>query len=106
MRYCSAKHLTPDDVDEAVVDLFMDYRRQCGMRADGAFRRLMVRAWNSNIGVVGGWPTRRLAEPPAKQQVELGLGELSRRLADGKLMDIFNRSPAYGAAKPDDESAP
>ena len=71
MRYCSAKHLTPDHVDEAVVDLFMDYRRQCGMRADGAFRRLMARAWNSNIGVVGGWPARRLVEPPAKKQVEL-----------------------------------
>jgi hypothetical protein len=38
MRYCSAKHLAPTDVDEAVVDLFMDYRRQCGRRADGAFR--------------------------------------------------------------------
>ena len=58
-------------VADKILDRLMDYRRQCGMRADGAFRRLMARAWNSNIGVVGGWPARRLVEPPAKKQVEL-----------------------------------
>ena len=71
MRYCSAKPLTPTDVAEPVVDLFLDYRRRCGMRADGAFRRSMARAWNSNVGVVRGWPTRRLVEPPAKTRVEI-----------------------------------
>jgi hypothetical protein len=71
IRYCSAKHLGAADIDEAVIDRFIDYRRRCGMRADGAFRRLMARAWNSNIGVVRGWPTRRIVEPPAKKQVEL-----------------------------------
>src|SRR5262249_35919179 len=71
IRYCSANSLAPADIDEAVVDRLMDYRRRCGMRADGAFRRLMARAWNSNIGVVRGWPARRLVGPPAKKQVEL-----------------------------------
>ena len=71
MRYCSAKGLAPDEVDEAVVDGFMDYRHQRGMEADDAFRRFMARAWNTNVGVVRGWPARRLVEPPAKTRVEI-----------------------------------
>ena len=69
----------------------MDYRRQCGMRADGAFRRLMARAWNSNVGVVRGWPARRLVEPPAKQRVELvweSFPEGLRRDIDGYLESL------------------
>ena len=91
MRYCSAKQITPVDIDEAVVDRFMEYRRQCGMRADDAFRRLMARAWNSNVGVVRGWPARRLVEPPAKQQVELvweSFPEGLRRDIDGYLESL------------------
>jgi integrase len=71
MRYCSSKNLAPDEVDEAVVDGFMHYRHQRGMEADDAFRRFMARAWNSNVGVVRGWPARRLVEPPAKTRVEI-----------------------------------
>jgi Phage integrase family len=98
MRYCSAKHLAPTDVDEAVVDLFMEYRRQCAMRADGAFRRLMAQTWNSNIGVVRGWPARRLVEPPAKKQVELdwdSFPEGLQRDIDGYLESLtrIRRSP-------------
>jgi hypothetical protein len=59
IRYSSAKRFSPDDVDEAVVDGFMDYRRQRGMEADDGFRRVLARAWNSNVGVVPGWPTRQ-----------------------------------------------
>src|SRR3984893_15384742 len=71
IRYCSANSLAPADIDEAIVGRLMDYRRRCGLPADGAFRRLMARAWNSNVGVIPGWPGRRLVEPPAKQRVEL-----------------------------------
>jgi hypothetical protein len=91
MRYCSAKQVTPVDIDEAVVDRFMEYRRQCGRRADGAFRRLMARAWNSNVGGIPGWPARRLVEPPAKQQVELvweSFPEGLRRDIDGYLESL------------------
>lgn len=71
MRYCSAKRVAPADVDEAVIDRFMDYRRECGMEADDAFRRFVARAWSSNVGVVRGWPARRLVEPPAKTRFEI-----------------------------------
>jgi integrase len=71
MRYCSAKGYTPDEVDEAVIEAFMDYRHQRGMEADDASRRFVARAWNSNVGVVRGWPARRLVEPPATTPVEI-----------------------------------
>ncbi len=71
MRYSSANQIAPSEVDEAVVDRFMGYRAHCGMPADHAFRRLMARAWNSNIGVICGWPVRRLFEPPVKTKIEL-----------------------------------
>jgi hypothetical protein len=71
MRYCSANSIAPAGVDEAVVDRFMEYRGQSGMPADHAFRRLMARAWNSNVGLIRGWPAGRLFEPPVKTKIEL-----------------------------------
>ena len=71
MRFCSASNIAPLDVDEAVVDRFMDYRAQAGMSADDAFRRLLARAWNANVGTIQGWPARRLMEPPVKAAAEV-----------------------------------
>jgi integrase len=71
MRYCSAKDIAPAELDEAVVDSFMEYRRQSGMPAIPAFRRLMARAWNSNVGVIAGWPERHLVVPPVKNQIQI-----------------------------------
>jgi integrase len=91
IRYCSANSLAPADIDEAIVDRLMDYRRRCGLRADGAFRRLMARAWNSNVRVIPGWPARELVEPPAKKQVELvweSFPEGLRRDIDGYLESL------------------
>jgi len=44
--------------DEAIVDRFMGYRSQSWRPADDAFRRLLARAWNSNVGNIPGWPAR------------------------------------------------
>jgi integrase len=71
MRFCSAGNIAPVEVGEAVVDRFMDYRSQTGRPAKDAFRRLLARAWNSNVGQIQGWPTRQLMEPPVKAAVEL-----------------------------------
>ena len=60
MRFCSANNVSPSEVDEAVVDQFMSYRLRCGKPADTAFRRLMARAWNANVGTVAGWPPSAL----------------------------------------------
>jgi hypothetical protein len=71
MRYCSANNINPLEVDEAVIDQFVAYRSQSGRPVNAAFRRLLARAWNANVGKVAGWPARRLIEPPAKRAVEV-----------------------------------
>jgi integrase len=75
VRFCSASNITPVEVDEAVVDRFMGYRSRAGMPAHDAFRRLLGRAWNSNVGKIQGWPARHLLEPPIKAAVELAWEE-------------------------------
>src|SRR5215831_15423874 len=71
MRFCSATEIAPAAVDEAVIDSFVTYRSWTGMPADEAFRRLLARAWNLNVGSVDGWPAQRIMEPPVKAAAEL-----------------------------------
>jgi hypothetical protein len=70
MRYCSARGVRPGEVDERVLDACMAYRAATtALRSDAAARRRIARAWNSCVGVVDGWPARRLAEPPPKSRL-------------------------------------
>jgi hypothetical protein len=71
MRFCSANTIPPTEVNEGVVDRFVDYRSRCGKPVDTAFRRLVARAWNGNIGTVPGWPATKLVEPPVKSLVDI-----------------------------------
>jgi len=80
MRYCSANKIPPREVDETVVDRFVEYRNRCSKPADNAFRRLLTRAWNANIGSIPNWPKRRLVEPPVKSAVEVEWEEFPRGL--------------------------
>ncbi len=72
MRYCSANNITPAEVDEGAVDSFVSYRSRCGKPANNAFRRLLARAWNANVGSIPGWPATKLVAPAAKLLVEVG----------------------------------
>jgi integrase len=80
MRFCSANKIVRAGVDEVVVDRFVAYRSNIGMPADNAFRRLLARAWNSNVDKLEGWPARRLIEPPVKTTVELAWEEFPEGL--------------------------
>ena len=71
MRFCSASKIAPVEVDEAVVDRFLDYRSRAGRPVDDSFRRLLARAWNLNVDDIQGWPAQRLVEPPVKAAVEV-----------------------------------
>jgi integrase len=71
IRYCSANKISPQQVDETVVDKFVEYRNRCSKTADPAFRRLLARAWNANIRGIPNWPQRPLAEPPVKSAVDV-----------------------------------
>ncbi len=75
IRYCSANNISPRKVDETVVDKFIQYRNRCSKPADDAFRRLLARAWNANIGSIPDWPNRRVVEPPVKSAVEVEWAE-------------------------------
>src|SRR5262245_18287616 len=71
MSFCSANSIGPEGVSEAVMQQFLNYHSRCGKPATSAFRRLLARAWNENVGKVPGWPAQRLSEPPVKSAVEI-----------------------------------
>jgi hypothetical protein len=80
IRYCSANNVSPRQVDETVVDRFVEYCNRCSKPADDAFRRLLARAWNANIESIPEWPKRRLVEPPVKPAVEVEWEEFPKGL--------------------------
>jgi hypothetical protein len=71
MRFCSANAIAPGEINDGVVDRFVEYRSCCGKPAADSFRRLMARAWNGNVGTIAGWPKKRLVEPSIKASVEI-----------------------------------
>jgi hypothetical protein len=71
MRFCSANGIAPAEVDESVLDRFRRYRAQSGTPSDDASGRRLVRAWNSNVGKIQGWPAHRLKEPAIKNLTEV-----------------------------------
>jgi hypothetical protein len=68
MRFCSARNITPSNVDEAVIDSFLEYRRcTTSLAADAAARRSLARHWNDLARRVPGWPSQLLFEPPSRK---------------------------------------
>jgi hypothetical protein len=91
MRFCSASHIVPAEVDEAVIDRFMSYRSRTGKRSDDAYQRLLARAWSGNVGTTQSWPARRLMEPLVKAAVEVAWEEFPeglRRDVEGYLQGL------------------
>ncbi|GEM_PF-436861 len=68
MRFCSARGIAPEAVDERVLDSFLDYRRNTtALAADAAARRSLARYWNDRVRMVPGWPDQLLIEPPSRR---------------------------------------
>jgi integrase len=66
IRHCSLKGIAPEDVDEAVVDAYMIYRKETtALAVDTKARRAIARAWNA-CRTIEGWPQQELIEPPLK----------------------------------------
>jgi len=80
IRHCSANGVSPQEVDETVVDRFAEYRNRCSKPADDAFRRLLAKAWNANVDNIPDWPKRPLAVPPIKPAVEIEWEEFPQGL--------------------------
>jgi hypothetical protein len=71
MRFCSASGIAPAEVDEVVLERFLRYRAQSGTVSGDASGRRLARTWNSNVGIIRGWPRRHLTEPAVKPTTEL-----------------------------------
>jgi integrase len=72
LRYCSAKGIEPEAVDDTVVDGFMLYRAEHSrLEAGLAARRALVRAWNKRVDTIPGWPATRLIEPPLRKILQV-----------------------------------
>jgi len=70
MRFWSARGIGPEEVNETALDACMAYRAATtALKANAAARRRIARAWNRCIGVVPGWPSQRLVEPPPKSSL-------------------------------------
>jgi Phage integrase family len=70
MRFWSARGIGPEKVDETALDACIAYRAATtALKANAAARRRIARAWNGCIGVVPGWPSQRLTEPPPKSSL-------------------------------------
>src|SRR5579885_3003934 len=68
MRFCSARGIAPEAVDERVLDSFLDYRRNTtALAADAAARRSLARYWNDRVRMVPGWPDQLLIEPSSRR---------------------------------------
>jgi hypothetical protein len=68
IRYCSARRIGPESVDDRILDEYWRYRAETTARAsNNTARRFMVRAWNAAAGAIDGWQLQRLTEPPIKK---------------------------------------
>jgi hypothetical protein len=98
MRFCSANKIAPAEVDEAVLDRFMDYRSRTGSCSDDAFRRLLAgmerECWD-HPGLA-----RAHAYGAAGQACRgAGVGGFSRRTALG--CRPISPGPDQGPSEPD-----
>jgi hypothetical protein len=61
LRYLLARAISPEAVDDAVVESFLDDWEKTGLKApDAQSRRRLVCAWNNCSATIPGWPARRL----------------------------------------------
>lgn len=62
-RYLSARGISPEAVDDAVVEAFLSDWEETGLRGpDAQSRRRLVRAWNDCSETISGWPAQRLTQ--------------------------------------------
>lgn len=67
VRYCSARGIGPESVNDKILDTYWRYRTETTARAsNNTARRFMVRAWNACAAAINDWQLRSLTEPPIK----------------------------------------
>jgi integrase len=68
IRYCSARRIGPESVDDKIFDAYWRYRAETtALASHNTARRFMARAWNACAGAIDGWSLQGLTEPPIKK---------------------------------------
>ena len=63
-RYCSGRQITPDAVDQKLIDVFYAHREATGLVENPlAIKREWIKAWNACVEKVPGWPQHVLDLP-------------------------------------------
>jgi site-specific recombinase XerD len=66
-RYCSARRVAPESVNDDIFDAYWRYRSETTARAsNNTARRFMARAWNACASKLEPCSLQRLTEPPIK----------------------------------------
>ena len=66
-RYLSVNGISPEAVDDAVVEAFLDDWEKTGLKGpDAQSRRRLVRTWNDCFETIPGWPAQRLDQPAVR----------------------------------------
>jgi hypothetical protein len=83
-RFASARTIAPDDVDDAVLQTFVEHLRVADIRQTAWERvRRTAAAWNRAAETVPGWPPRRLTAPaPPSRQYSLPFDAFPASLQD------------------------
>ena len=67
LRYLSANGISPEAIDDALVEAFFRYWEKTGLRRpDRQSWRKLVRAWNDCSETIPGWPPRKLSQAPIR----------------------------------------
>jgi integrase len=105
IRYCSLRGITPDQVDEAVIDAYMAYRKETtALAVDTKAWRAIARAWNASHSIEG-WPQQKLVEPPLKTKEGPYWEDFPQQLQDDvaahlKFLSTHRRSPSGKHLRP------
>jgi hypothetical protein len=68
LRFCSARGLEPEAVDDAVIEAFVAWLGNATLvRKPRELHRRSCRLWNAAVDSVPGWPAQRLAVPDYRQ---------------------------------------
>ena len=81
MRYCSARNIGPESVDDRTLDEYWRYRTETtALTSNNTARRFLARSWNACAAEMNGRQLQRLTEPPIKTRAGLAWNDFPEGL--------------------------
>jgi hypothetical protein len=83
MRYCAARRIVPEAMNEAVIDAYMAYRGETtALACDAGARRSIARAWNRCGDAIDCRPVARLCLVASGSLPVIDTGQFPKRLGE------------------------